>query len=127
MKKEVLFFKNDTTYNLVEKGGVYDKIIILEGVTKIIGGVKPDLDITSYNSSGEICWSIWTIRLSYEIFDLKLKRFIEYSKEEFLNKIKDYYPLDFDFFIWNQDVFNGIYNELTDPEPEIQSISQNGA
>ena len=126
MQKEVLFFDNNATYTLKDKGGVFNKIIILEGVTKVLGGNKPDLDITSYDLSGDSCWSIWTIRKSYDIFDLEQNRFLQFSREDFLDNIKRFYPDDFMFFVWNPGIFDGIYNEITDPEPEAQSISQNG-
>jgi len=125
MKKEIIFFENNAPFNLMERGGVFNKIIILEGVTKIIGGNKPDLDITCYDEAGDISWSIWTIKCVYSIFD-EQDRFFDYPKDIFLEKIMQLYPDDFEFFLWNPEVFEGIYNEITEPEPETQSISQNG-
>lgn len=126
MKKEVIFFENNSPFNLIDRGGVFNKIIILEGVTKIIGGNRPDLDITCYDESGDISWSIWTIKCVYSIFD-EQRRFFDYPKDIFLQKIMQLYPDDFEFFIWHPEIFDGIYNDVTDPEPETQSISQNGA
>ena len=125
MKKEIIFFSKDA--NLSNRGGFYNKIIIQQGISKIMDGSRPDLDITSYDFSGDSCWSIWTIRKSYDLFDLEKNRFCEFSKELFLYKIKFFYPDDFLFFVWNPEIFDGIYNEITEPEPETQSISQNGA
>lgn len=126
MKKEIIFFENNSPFNLIERGGAFNKIIILEGVTKIVGGNNPDLDITAYDEAGDISWSIWTIKCVYSIFD-EQSRFFDYPKDIFLEKIMRLYPDDFEFFLWNPEIFDGIYNDVTDPEPETQSISQNGA
>ena len=88
-------------------------IVVMSGLSTFLLGQerKRDLDIISYDWRGDISWSIWTIRRDYRIFDKVSHTFMEVkSRGDFLEKVKDQYPEDFDFFIWNPDILEGVWN-----------------
>lgn len=106
MKKEILFIKDSSMF----LGDCSNKIIIIQDFPGIRNG--NDLDITSYDVAGNLCWSVWTYSYVYTIFDMVTKSFLDMrEREEFLEKIKHLYPGDFDFFLWNPEIFNGQFND----------------
>jgi hypothetical protein len=112
--KKVVFVEDDESCKLPESY-LRDKIVVMSGLSKFLGGSKKDLDITSYDLVGDICWSVWTIRKIYNVFDTKTNSFLEIkTKQEFLDKVIEQYPEDFEFFIWNPEIFNGEYLESND-------------
>jgi len=112
--KKVVFVEDDESCKLSEPY-LRDKIVVMSGLSKFLGGSKKDLDITSYDLVGDICWSVWTIRKIYNVFDKKTNSFLEIKeKKEFLEKILDQYPEDFEFFICHPEAINGEYLESND-------------
>jgi hypothetical protein len=109
--KEVITF-DDKSSMVFSPEDVRNTIVVMSGLSAFLGQKgKRDLDITSYDSGGDISWSIWTLRSAYSIFDKARNTFIDVkSRQEFLEKIKDQYPEDLEFFIWNPDVFDGYWD-----------------
>ena len=109
--KKVVFVEDDESCKLPESY-LMDKIVVMSGLSKFLGGNKRDLDITSYDLFGDICWSVWTIRNLYSLFDKKANAFLEIkTKQEFLDKVIEQYPEDFEFFIWNPEAISGKWSD----------------
>lgn len=109
--KKVVFVEDDESCKLPESF-LMDKIVVMSGLSKFLGGNKRDLDITSYDLFGDICWSVWTIRNLYSLFDKKVNTFLEIkTKQEFLDKVIEQYPEDFEFFIWNPEAISGKWSD----------------
>ena len=107
--KKVVFVEDDESCKLPESF-LMDKIVVMSGLSKFLGGNKRDLDITSYDLFGDICWSVWTIRNLYSLFDKKANTFLDIkTKQEFLDKVIEQYPEDFEFFLWHPKIFDGEY------------------
>ena len=108
MKKEILVVENDQTPVEDQR----NKIIILQEPSRRNVGrfPKPELDITAFDHGGDICWSIWTHSSLYTVFDKASKTFVDLkTKEAFLEKMKENYPEDFEFFLWHPKIFDGEY------------------
>ena len=109
--KKVVFVEDDESCKLPESF-LMDKIVVMSGLSKFLGGNKRDLDIISYDLFGDICWSVWTIRNLYSLFDKKVNTFLEIkTKQEFLDKVIEQYPEDFEFFIWNPEAISGKWSD----------------
>jgi hypothetical protein len=109
MKKEILFIRDSSIFLVDTK----NKIIIIQNAPGV--SYDWDLDVTSYDFTGNVCWSIWTYRDAYTIFNRANNSFFEAKgRGEFLEKIKNQYPEDFDFFLWQPEIFNGKYLESND-------------
>lgn len=112
--REVVFVQDTESLEL-QDSFLMDKIVVMSGLSKFLGGNKRDLDITSYDLIGDIRWSVWTIRNLYSLFDKKVNTFLDIkTKQEFLDKVIEQYPEDFEFFVWNPEIFNGEYLESND-------------
>ena len=104
MKKEILLIKDSSMF----LGDCSNKIIIIQDSPGLRDG--SDLDITSYDVAGNLCWSVWTYSDVYTIFDMVTKSFLDMrDRGKFLEKIKHHYPSDFDFFLWHPEVLEGTY------------------
>lgn len=109
MKKEILVVEDDQTPVEDQR----NKIIVLQEPSRRNIGIfpKPELDITAFDHGADICWSIWTHSRLYTIFDKASRTFVDLkTKEAFLEKIKENYPEDFDFFLWHPEIFSGKWN-----------------
>jgi hypothetical protein len=55
-------------------------------------------------------WSIDNLRKKYVVWSGG-DRIYYYQRGHFLEALKNYHPNDFDFFIWNPDVFEGVLSQ----------------
>ena len=81
----------------------YKSIIVIENY---LGGDSAHY-ISRLDDNGNCLWSIDNLRGSYRILPYSnTGEFrLYYEKETFLEAIREAYPGDFDFFLWNQDAF----------------------
>jgi len=113
--KEVVIFDDEASMHFSPED-VKNSIVIMSGLGTFLGQEgKKDLDIISYDWRGDISWSIWTSRADYSIFDKVSYTFINVKvRQDFLEKVRDQYPEDFEFFIWHPEIFDGEYLESND-------------
>lgn len=109
--KEVVTFDDEASLCFSPEDAK-NTIVVMSGLSTFLGQErKRDLDIISYDWRGDISWSIWTLKKSYSIFDKVSHTFMDVkSRGDFLEKVKDQYPEDFDFFIWHPDIIDGVWN-----------------
>ena len=109
--KEVVTLDDGASMNFSPEDAK-NTIVVMSGLSTFLGQEgKRDLDIISYDWRGDISWSIWTLKKSYSIFDKVSHNFMDVkSRGDFLEKVKDQYPEDFDFFIWHPDIIDGVWN-----------------
>ena len=64
--------------------------------------------VKRFDDNGNYIWSIDNLRGQYSVVIFSTKINIKtFDKVVFLDAVKENYPEDFDFFIWNQDIFKG--------------------
>ena len=62
--------------------------------------------VTRFDDNGYYIWSIDNLRGQYSVVVASSKvKFTTFDKVVFLDAVKENYPEDFEFFIWNQDIF----------------------
>jgi len=64
--------------------------------------------VKRFDDNGDYIWSIDNLRGQYSVVIASTKSNMRtFDKAAFLDAVKENYPEDFDFFIWNQDIFKG--------------------
>lgn len=64
--------------------------------------------VRRFDDNGYYIWSIDNLRGQYSVVIVSTKvNFRTFDKAVFLDAVKENYPEDFEFFIWNQDIFKG--------------------
>jgi hypothetical protein len=64
--------------------------------------------VKRFDDNGDYIWSIDNLRGRYSVVNSSTKvNFRTFDKAVFLDAVKENYPEDFEFFIWNQDIFKG--------------------
>jgi hypothetical protein len=66
--------------------------------------------IKRVDDNGYCLWSIDNLRKKYVVWSGG-DRLYYYQRGHFLEALKNYHPNDFDFFIWNPDVFDGVLSQ----------------
>ena len=92
---------------VVRDSKVYQQHKSVVVISNYLGG-----DISHYvkrfDDNGDYIWSIDNLRVQYSVVIVSTKiNMRTFDKAAFLDAVKENYPEDFDFFIWNQDIFNG--------------------
>lgn len=64
--------------------------------------------VKRFDDDGDCIWAIDNLRGQYFAFITSTKSNMRtFDKVVFLDAVKENYPEDFEFFIWNQDIFKG--------------------
>lgn len=64
--------------------------------------------VKRFDDNGGYIWSIDNLRRQYSVVIFSTKINMKtLDKAVFLDAVKENYPEDFDFFIWNKDIFKG--------------------
>lgn len=64
--------------------------------------------VERFDHNGDYIWSIDNLRGRYSVVIFSTKvNFRTFDKAVFLDAVKENHPDDFEFFIWNQDIFKG--------------------
>ena len=68
--------------------------------------------VKRFDDNGDYIWSIDNLRGRYSVVIASTKvNFRTFDKAVFLDAVKENYPEDFEFFLWNPDILNGVCEE----------------